>query len=363
PTSTPSLAVAWGSGTPVSLAIAADGTAIITRPASAPGDANRLVIRTRAGTFDGPNFSFRVQPLGGALPARLYYALDQSPAPASSPFFDLTEAQRLAPSDLTLDLGSASPGFHTLHLQLHDTQGGRTEQLRHLHITPSRVQTLVGLAYTFKPAGDGAPIDIELAPLTSSPEPQDIALPVPASLPAGAYTLVLHLANTHADLGSASTADLFLGGAYDIWAADALAGRDPSETGPLADPDQDQLVNLLEYAFGLDPLQPAASAAYSIQSQTTPAGAPSLLVEYRQREGGAGELGVDYIAGGLRYTVEGSTDLQTWVPYSELPSIGSYSSRHTNGDGTETVQLEVLYEQTLDSAKRVFLRLKVSVVP
>lgn len=361
---TATLAVGWGSDTPVEVAVGPDGTATFTRPVSASGDADQLVIRTRAGTggYEGPAFSFRVHSVGTASPTRLYYALDQTPDPASSPYVEISDEQRLAPGELELDLGDAAPGFRTLHLQLHDSAGGRTHGLRHLHVTEG-VRALAGLAYSFKPEGREPGLAADVAPLYPAAGYQDVSLLPPAELPLGVYTLVLQLADLHADLGFTTTAGLFLDSSYDFWARSALAGRPAAETGPLADPDGDGIVNLLEYAFGLDPLQRDASPPYFIRNQSTSGGSPFFVVEYRQREGGTGQPGIDYTAAGLRYVVEGSTDLQSWTVFTELPGLAHHRSTAINGDGTETVRMEIFHGPLLETAKRVFLRLKISAAP
>lgn len=360
--------MAWGGNFTVSGASAtpAGETLVITRPASASGGAadNLLSLRARSGSQVGFPVMSQVSPLGGAALTRLSYAIDVTPDPVSSPFVTLSPEHRVSAVPTPLVLGNLTPGFHALHLLAQDAAGGRTNSVRFLHVTPSSVQTLTGLAYTFQQSG-GTPTSITFAPLTGSESPQDVVLPVPATLSPGDYTLVLGFGNVTTGFGAATTsAALSLRQSYAYWATLRLPGFSPGDTAMLADPDGDQLVNLLEFAFGLDPLSPNVEPTYTAEIGPRPEGDdPIATVIYRQREGGVGVVGDSYTADGLTYRVEASRDLQTWVPYTQAAVFTESSVRQSNDDGTETVTMTFGLHGALALDGRVFLRLNVTANP
>ena len=361
PASTPAVEAAWGDAF-ASATIAtpdANGALTLARPPSATGDVtpNRLSLRVVSeGEIPSARLFRTVHPLSGAEPQRVYYAVDQRANPASSTFVELSAAHRLAPAPLTLDLGGAAPGYHTLHLLLREASGGWTESLRFFHITPAGPQTLSGLVYRFQNA-DGQSA-AQVAPLAAGDAAQDVSLSVPSG-GVGEHALVLRLGDLASTPGFGATADLTIGTLFDQWAATALAGQPTGQSGPLADPDGDQLVNLLEYAFGLDPLTIETGPPYTVEAAPEP-GAPLLVLCYRQRSGGTGVRGVDYTAGGLRYTVEVSSDLATWAPCDQTPGVVAQSSATTPAGGIETVRMEL---QATPVPARFFARLVVSLAP
>ncbi len=114
---------------------------------------------------------------------------------------------------------------------------------------------------------------------------------------------------------------------------------DASISGPNADPDQDGIVNLLEYAFGLEPKVPNANAA--------PTGAITngyFTLTYDQFKA----------ATDLTFTVETSNDLVTW---NSGPAWFTSVQTIDNGP-TQTVT--VRQTSPVSSASVSFVRLKVS---
>jgi len=366
--SAPQVESTWGHATdaPPDTGSPSNGTLTLTRPnATQPTDPNhanaspdRLALRPTADGLVGHTVYRQVSALGGRPPARLYRAINASPDPANASFVELTDAHRLAPTALTLDLGNLPPGYHSLHLQVHDTGGSFTETVRFLHVTPSTVQTLAGLAYTFTDAA-GNTTPLAVAPITATANAQDIVLTAPAAPVPSEHTLVLHLLDSHLDAGLLASAPLRISTPYHEWVRTALPGLPSSATGLLADPDGDRIVNLLEFAFGLDPATKDTTPPYRIRTRETADGAKRFRLVYRQREGGTGAPGVDYTAHGLRYLVETSTDMKTWQPFTETPGASSDHKRSSNGDGTETVKLNIFVDQTLTATDTIFVRLTV----
>ncbi len=110
-------------------------------------------------------------------------------------------------------------------------------------------------------------------------------------------------------------------------------GAPPASQMPEADPDNDGLINLLEYALGLDPLRPDPPALHDALNATS-----ALVVRRR-------------IAPDLAYEFQGSTNLSGW---STQPATNILA----NGDGTETCTVS-----PPAGTSRMFLKLKVTLLP
>ena len=347
--------------------VAPDGTATLPRPAVGAPGATSTTLRLRPHATAGLPAAVSthpVFPMGGATPQRLFYALDQRPDPTTARSVDLDETHRLAPAAAVLDLGSPAPGFHSLHLRVVNAVGDSTDSLRFLHVTPARVETLVGLSYVFRHAtgpDTGDVTAIEVLPLLASESARDLAVPVPAALAPGAYTLLLNLVATDGDLlAGAEPAPLTLAHtsllAFDRWASEHDLSGEAADM--LADPDSDGFVNLVEYAMGGAPDARQNSPLYTVTGSGS-SGQPEITVRYRQLMDGTGTPGADYTAGGIRYTVEASTDLLTWRPYNEL-ALAAHLDRDPTSGGVEFITLRLNPSPGLD---RVFVRLKLGVAP
>ena len=148
---------------------------------------------------------------------------------------------------------------------------------------------------------------------------------------------------------------------WDAWRADHFAPSqllDPAVSGPIADPDGDGLSNISEFAHGLDPtvsnsLHSAISCAVVFNS---PDQLASLELTYRQRVGGTGLPGINYVADGLTYVVETSKDLMTWTSGSSV--VGSVAQRGPESGDTEPITLSIIAGAGGQSAQFVRLRLK-----
>lgn len=101
--------------------------------------------------------------------------------------------------------------------------------------------------------------------------------------------------------------------------------NDPLVSGPLANPDGDDLTNLAEYALGQDPRSGQRPADWLQAGIMTIDGQPHLTLTFRR----ARQLS-DVI-----FIVESSTDGATWQPASLVEAAPASD----NGDGTETVRL------------------------
>jgi len=122
------------------------------------------------------------------------------------------------------------------------------------------------------------------------------------------------------------------------------AGLSGPATAPEADPDEDGLSNLGEWAFGGDPAAPDAAAAELQIKEVTAAN--GFQFEHRRRK--------DFIAAGVSYQVLTSDNLADWTPASPVvngtrpvPDLPEY----------EIVQLQ-LFGPDLAGKDRLFVRVK-----
>lgn len=78
-----------------------------------------------------------------------------------------------------------------------------------------------------------------------------------------------------------------------------------------SDDDRDGVSNLLENAFVMDPGLPDSAKLPRISLQ-----GPHAKLNYIRKSGGVSASDGSYTAGGLRYTVEVTCDLNTWITYT-----------------------------------------------
>lgn len=105
---------------------------------------------------------------------------------------------------------------------------------------------------------------------------------------------------------------------YDAWRLPRFGSTEPPASAPAADADNDGLANILEYAFGGDPLAPSSTpwpraGAFSFENDSQP-----TLTFTRQS-----------LAADLTYRVQVSIDLINWVngssygPFGDLPDTAA----------------------------------------
>lgn len=121
--------------------------------------------------------------------------------------------------------------------------------------------------------------------------------------------------------------------------------------GPLADPDNDGLINFAEYALGLDPLAPSAERA-PFAALVRIGGEPYGAITFTRAT-----MAID-----VAITVEVSPDLAAWTPGSRYAATGSTPNTsvttevlHT-GSGIETITVRRNLPTT---AQPTFFRLKI----
>lgn len=124
-----------------------------------------------------------------------------------------------------------------------------------------------------------------------------------------------------------------------------------------ADPDGDGIKTLLEEAFGSDPFARVASSPLPAVSQTDVSGTAYGSISYRRIKGGVSASNKSYAAEAFTYTVETSTDLQTW--FADGSTIEQVGSPSTNADDiTETVTFR-LSSPVTTPAGRAYMRVRI----
>ncbi|MEO5917363.1 MAG: BNR-4 repeat-containing protein [Luteolibacter sp.] len=123
------------------------------------------------------------------------------------------------------------------------------------------------------------------------------------------------------------------------------------------DPDADGLSSLLEFALGTDPTSGADRPELALNR---PAGAAPPEFVFEQIAGGTGNIGTSYTASGMRYSVEISSDLSTWM---SGPAVVAWSNRREAlPGGMERVGVYVI-DPPLAASPGLYSRLRVTTVP
>ena len=162
-------------------------------------------------------------------------------------------------------------------------------------------------------------------------------------------TLAIQVANVGADDFGIYAAD----GIADLWQVRYFGEASPS-AGPASDTDSDGLSQLQEFAFGTDPTQGSAAAVtwnggVFLQGGTptpwmnTTATSFSFRAVFARRR--------DFVAAGLRYTVEFSGDLLTWRASTATPVLVAQDD--------EVQAVSVPYPFFVNGKKARFFRVKV----
>jgi hypothetical protein len=133
-------------------------------------------------------------------------------------------------------------------------------------------------------------------------------------------------ANYQSVAGHTGSVSLEVLSVYQDWSDDSFANPF-TETNPNDNPDNDNLNNTLEFAFGTDPTaSDGGSLAYVNGGAVTDPGAP--IIEDFGTPGSPDYHAVfsrrkDHALAGLTYTVRSSADLVNWVDSSTIPTIQS----------------------------------------
>lgn len=197
-------------------------------------------------------------------------------------------------------------------------------------------------------AAEGLPPGLSLDPRTG----------VISGAPTAAGTFTIRVTASNAAGGTTRPFGLVVHESLATWIR--RFGLTGTEAEPGADPDEDGLNNLIEYAFKTRPEVRQDDLAPRVAVR--PDG--SLAIRYRQRLGGSGWVGVNYRANRFTYAVQTTFNLDpaNWETSTvTLPVAGTgeqHIRRTNNGDGTETVEIPVLYPESYPA---MFLRVLVTV--
>ncbi len=146
------------------------------------------------------------------------------------------------------------------------------------------------------------------------------SVPATLNLPSGWAATITKVSNSLV-LNVTSTGQLT---PYQQWANGAFSSPFLDQ-GPGSNPDNDDLTNLQEFAFGTDPTSPVSgSIAYVADQNITRPGLP--VIRNMDIGQGAGFHAVfgrrkDYVAAGLTYSVQFSADLGNWVTSGQTPAL------------------------------------------
>jgi hypothetical protein len=182
----------------------------------------------------------------------------------------------------------------------------------------------------------------------------------------GSYLLRLTVNDGYDTVDREVTITVMDGPAYETW--DAWTRRtfahDFNDTALTSDPDGDGYINLLEFAFGMDPTMNAlGSFAFEEGGSVTEYASPTLFED----PAGSGTYHAvfgrrkDHQAAGLTYTVEFSADLSVWTASTSLPTVLT----HPNSSG-EIEAVSIPYPASVPvtggdpEQKPKFYRIKVS---
>jgi len=139
---------------------------------------------------------------------------------------------------------------------------------------------------------------------------------------------------------------------------DGFPSLNGPERLPEADPEGDGIINLLEFAFGLNAAQPDAAGMLPSETWTEMNGEQYLTLSYRRRRGGSGSTGVDYQVDGLQYQVQISPTLIPPDWQGGATRVQALGTPQDNGDGTE--QVHVRMQVSAAALNQSFMRLQIT---
>ena len=180
-------------------------------------------------------------------------------------------------------------------------------------------------------------------------------LPIRDGVPEGEETVEIGVAPEAAYLVGAPASGVvsIQDAPWDAWRLEHFTEAElgnPAISGELADPDNDRLPNLLEYAFNFDPRSANGNSGFSGAMETVggvAGGQPAFVVRFPQR----------LAPGDLVYEVQVTTDFITWL---SGPNVArEMFPRVNNPDGvTATARVQILGNTSQLGQKFVRLRVR-----
>ena len=140
--------------------------------------------------------------------------------------------------------------------------------------------------------------------------------------------------------------------AYQNWRATHFSTGELNNSqvaGDDADPDHDGMTNLTEFAVGGNPLAPGDAEPLTVEKVGN-----NYVLSWQQRNGGYGDVGVNYRADGVTYAVAYSYDCITW--HGGAAEIVEESAPTFIADGWHRAHATLV--NAPDPSKPIFFRLK-----
>lgn len=291
------------------------------------------------------------------------YFFDDDPGPGIGQPFTVFTAAEGVDATQNLDFSGVDLGFHILNLRAKNAENfwGPAAQVP-VFVQPN-VQTaplpdIVAIQYEL--FEDGTFIGQGSVTGFSPASVVDLTFTADTSgLSDGAeFQILVSALDTNSAISLAIASSGLIEASYADWLNvffNAEEQMDSAISGFTADPDNDGVPNGIEFALRSHPRQ-ESSNLLPVTQRT----GDFLEIVYRQRRGGAGIVGVDYMADGVQYTVEVSDDLSPagWSSGNGLVQL--VGTPINNGDGTETVTVQLA--ASVISQVQKFLRLKVTLL-
>ena len=290
------------------------------------------------------------------------YFLDSDPGLGNGTTLNVGGSSSLD-SSISFDLSNMADGTHLLFLRLQDDKGNWSHTaFRPFYLDSNDRQAplkpIVGIEYFL--SSDGS-VSTTVTYTEFSPS-NSVVIDLPVNLssydPDTAIRIYLRLIDQSGNKSATYSQEFLALTQFEFWrhtVFTALELENPDLSGLLEDPDADGFPNLLEFAFNLNPQ--SQDAFVLLTSDNDPG---QLSLTYRQRRGGVGTVGVDYVAKGLMYAVEVSDTLQqgSWISGSNFVEMVDQPVDNEDGTETVTVRLKVPYI----NANRYFMRLMVELL-
>ncbi len=260
-----------------------------------------------------------------------------------------------------LDFSGASPGFHILNLRAKNAENFWGPAAKIPVFVQPNVQTaplpnIVEIQYDLFEdgtlVGQGSVTGFTPASVVDLTFDADTV-----GLSDGAtFQILVRAMDSHAAVSLAIQSNGVIEASYTDWKKvffDTDEQTSDAISGFTADPDNDGVPNGIEFALRTHPRQESSNLLPFTQRT-----GDFLEIVYRQRKGGSGTTGVDYIADDLLYTVEVSDDLSPTGWASGPGLVQLVGTPIDNGDGTETVTVRLT--ASITGLARKFLRLLVT---
>ncbi len=293
----------------------------------------------------------------------LEYFFDGDPGLGLGNIFNAFSATENVIVTQGLDFSEVDPGFHILNLRAKNAENFWGPAAKVPVFVQNNVQTaplpdIVEIQYDLY--ADGGLVGQGMVNSFTPATVVDITFQADdGGLAGGAeFQILIRAIDSNATVSLTIESAGLIEASYSDWLNvffDAGEQTDDAISGFTADPDNDGVPNGIEFALRTHPRQESSNLL-----PVTRWTGDFIEIVYRQRKGGTGTIGVDYTADGVRYTVEVSEDLSPAGWSSESGLVQLDGTPVDNGDGTETVTVQL--STSIIGSDQKFLRLKVTLL-